>query len=134
MVPRAQNVREIFTPRLSIKGFLATAELERYHVVLTTYDTLSSEYATSQDPSSREEPSTKGKSKSLPPDAESSESDGFGGSLIARKEALLKANAKPKKTKAKSGALFEVSWLRVVIGRLPFRATETQLKTHAPHR
>jgi hypothetical protein len=51
------------------------------------------------------------------PVGDGSDSDGFGGSLKARKEALLKSNAGSRqKVKEKGAALFGVDWLRVVVG------------------
>jgi len=97
---------------------LASYELERYHVVLTTYDVLASEYAAFQDPTG-EIKASKSKSKeaaATTPTVDSSDSDGFGGGLKARRDALVKANAKPKKVKEKASPLFDVNWLRVVVG------------------
>jgi hypothetical protein len=95
---------------------LASYELERFHVVLTTYDVLASEYAAFQDPTG-EVKASKSKSKEAPtPTGDSSDSDGFGGSLKARRDALIKANARPRKIKEKASPLFDVNWLRVVVG------------------
>ncbi|PVG00917.1 hypothetical protein CPB86DRAFT_753986 [Serendipita vermifera] len=91
-------------------------ELEKYHVVLTTYDVLSNEHAAYEDPIGAAS-SGRGKSKEpLSPAAGDSDSDdGFGGSLKARKEKLLQQTSKGKKVKEKAAPLFEVDWLRVVI-------------------
>lgn len=84
---------------------------------MTTYDVLASEYAAFHDPTG-ENRASKSKAKEMTsPVDESDSDDGFGGTLKARKEALLKANAKPKKAKEKASPLFEVNWLRVVVGR-----------------
>jgi len=95
---------------------LATYELERYHVVLTTYDVLASEYAAFQDPTGEIKASKSKAKEAVSPVDDSSDSDGFGGSLKARRDALVKASAKPRKVKEKASPLFDVNWLRVVVG------------------
>ncbi|KIM23238.1 hypothetical protein M408DRAFT_332443 [Serendipita vermifera MAFF 305830] len=90
-------------------------DLEKYHVVLTTYDVLASEFAAFQDPTGEMKAARAKAKETTPVDDDSDSDDGFGGSLKARKEALLKANAKPKKVKEKAAPLFEVQWLRVVV-------------------
>jgi SNF2 family DNA or RNA helicase len=106
---------------------LASYELERYHVVLTTYDVLASEYAAFQDPTGEIKASKSKSKEAATPTADSSDSDGFGGGLKARRDALMKANAKPKKAKEKASPLFDVNWLRVVVGEhnLPSRYSQS---------
>ncbi|KIK68310.1 hypothetical protein GYMLUDRAFT_68180 [Collybiopsis luxurians FD-317 M1] len=78
--------------------------LQRAHVVITTYDTLKSEYNTF----SPEDPE-KGKGKSKKPtangDDSSSEGEDFG----------YKRKAPVKKAKAKKDALFHIQWFRVIL-------------------
>lgn len=87
--------------------------------MLTTYDVLSNEHAAHADPIGAAS-SNRGKSKGpLSHAADASDSDdGFGGSLKARKEKLLQQNSKTKRVKEKGSPLFEVEWLRVVIGMI----------------
>ncbi|CAG7854171.1 Uncharacterized ATP-dependent helicase C582.10c [Serendipita indica DSM 11827] len=79
-------------------------DLERYDVVLTTYDVLSNEHSAYQ---GGVEVSSKGTKQNSSEDSD----DGFGGAIRARKEAA----PKPKKVKEKGSALFKVDWYRVVV-------------------
>ena len=96
-------------PRLtSLTATLGKYDLERYDVVLTTYDVLSNEHSAYQ---GGVEVSSKGATQNSSADSD----DGFGGAVKARKD----ATAKPKKTKEKGSALFGVDWYRVVVGQWP---------------
>jgi len=90
-------------------------DLENADVVLTTYDVVANEWAV-RGGSADEKPSAK---KANAPKAadNNSDSDGFGGDLKKRKEALLIAakGSKPKKAVKPQDALFQVNFLRVVV-------------------
>ncbi|KAF7295554.1 hypothetical protein MIND_01095400 [Mycena indigotica] len=92
------------------------SKLKRAHVVITTYDTVRSEYA-SFNPSVETDIKKKAKAAkatSTPPSDDSdgsSDADHFGRTLASK----AKASAKGKKPKAKMCALFDVKWFRVVL-------------------
>jgi len=90
-------------------------DLERADVVLTTYDVVANEWA-ARGGSADEKPSAKKAKAPKTPD-DDSESDGFGGDLKKRKEALLAAAKGPKSKKVlkPQNALFQVNFLRVVV-------------------
>ncbi|KAK7460971.1 hypothetical protein VKT23_008899 [Stygiomarasmius scandens] len=81
--------------------------LQRAHVVVTTYDTVKSEYGTFKPPIKDESKAKAKKKKQAVDDSESSEGEHFGRTLAKDK----------KKTKAKApkDALFRVQWFRVVL-------------------
>ena len=92
--------------------------LKRADVVLTTYDVVANEWAARG--SADEKPPAK-KAK-VPSD--NSDSDGFGGDLKKRKEALLATTkgSKSKKAAKPQDALFQVNFLRVVVDEVRFPA------------
>ena len=96
-------------------------DIERADVVLTTYDVVANEWA-ARGGTVDERPSAKKVKVPKAPD-DDSDSDGFGGNLKKRKEALLAAakGSKSKKTVKPQDALFQVNFLRVVVDevRLP---------------
>jgi hypothetical protein len=81
--------------------------LEKYHVVVTTYDTVKSEYLSYNPPAKDESKKSKASSKGKAAESDSdSESDSF-------------AKAKKSKSKgAKKCALFCVKWWRNVLGAI----------------
>jgi hypothetical protein len=93
-------------------------DLERADVVLTTYDVVANEWAVRGGSADEKPAAKKAKAPVAPatPD-EDSDSDGFGGRLKQRKEALLAAakGSKPKKAVKPQDALFQVNFLRVVV-------------------
>jgi hypothetical protein len=101
-------------------------DLERVDVVLTTYDVVANEWAARGGPAD-EKPSAK-KAKVPKPAENDSDSDGFGGDLKKRKEALMIAakGSKSKKAVKPQNALFQVNFLRVVVDevRLPVHFQE----------
>jgi len=98
-------------------------DLERADVVLTTYDVVANEWA-ARGGSADDKPAGKKSKKSLPATApdDNSDSDGFGGDLKKRKDALLAAakGSKPKKAVKPQNALFQVNFLRVVVDEVRF--------------
>jgi SNF2 family DNA or RNA helicase len=94
-------------------------DLERVDVVLTTYDVVANEWAARG--SADEKPSARKVKESVVQDGDS-DSDGFGGDLKKRKEALLAAakGSKPKKAVRPHDALFQVTFLRVVVDEVRF--------------
>ncbi|KAJ7112399.1 SNF2 family DNA-dependent ATPase [Mycena crocata] len=93
----------------------SSATLRRAHVVVTTYDTVRSEYG-SFAPTAKDEIKTaaaKAKAKAKA-SSDSDDSDGeaehFGRTVAAKK-----GKAPAKKEKAKACALFEVKWYRIVL-------------------
>jgi hypothetical protein len=95
-------------------------DLERVDVVLTTYDVVANEWA-ARGGSADEKPSAKKAKVPKAPD-DDSDSDGFGGDLKKRKEALLAAakGSKSKKAAKPQDALFQVNFLRVVVDEVRF--------------
>jgi len=95
-------------------------DLERADVVLTTYDVVANEWA-ARGGSPEEKPSAK-KAKVPIAQDDGSDSDGFGGDLKKRKEALLATakGSKPKKAVKPQNALFQVNFLRVVVDEVRF--------------
>ena len=95
-------------------------DLERADVVLTTYDVVANEWA-ARGGAVDDKPSAK-KAKAPKALDDDSDSDGFGGDLKKRKEALLAATkgSKSKKTVKPQDALFQVNFLRVVVDEVRF--------------
>ena len=81
------------------------ADLEKYDVVITTFQILGSEYGALASNGST--------ATSAPSSAPASDSDSADSFILQRKP-----KAKTKKPAAKPNALFKVKWLRVVIGEL----------------
>ncbi|KAF9078547.1 SNF2 family N-terminal domain-containing protein [Rhodocollybia butyracea] len=86
-------------------------DLRKAHVVITTYDTLKSEYNTfaGPDADSKSQSKAKSKAKKAPvvEDSDSSDVEHFG--------RTLQKNAPKKSAKAKKEALFKVSWFRIIL-------------------
>lgn len=95
-------------------------DLERADVVLTTYDVVANEWAARGGSVGEKPPAKTAKVPKVPDD--DSDSDGFGGDLKKRKEALLAAakGSKSKKTLKPQDALFHVNFLRVVVDEVRF--------------
>ena len=100
----------VFVLNINLLFFIDHAVLEKYHVVVTTYDTVKSEYVSynpsAKDESKKSKASSKGKNADS--DGDDSESDSF---------------TKTKKSKsrgAKKCALFNVKWWRSVLGAIIF--------------
>jgi Superfamily II DNA/RNA helicases, SNF2 family len=80
--------------------------LKKYHVVVTTYDTVKSEYDAYSPPAKDEsQAKSKKKSSSLSDDSDSDEDS----------EEVIKKPGKGKKAPAKKCALFGIKWWRVVL-------------------
>ena len=108
-------------------------DLERADVVLTTYDVVANEWA-ARGGAVDDKPSAK-KAKAPKALDDDSDSDGFGGDLKKRKEALLAATkgSKSKKTVKPQDALFQVNFLRVVVDevRFPVHLQERSYQTYS---
>ncbi|KAL0579929.1 hypothetical protein V5O48_002100 [Marasmius crinis-equi] len=85
-------------------------ELRKAHVVITTYDTLKSEYGTFDPSSKGDSKSSKAKTKKSAKDA--SDSDSSEGETFGR---IAKKSIPKGASKAKKDALFRVRWFRVVL-------------------
>ncbi|KAF5348032.1 hypothetical protein D9758_010054 [Tetrapyrgos nigripes] len=79
--------------------------LTNAHVVVTTYDTVKSEYST-YSPPAKDESKSKAKKKQAVDDTDSSDGEHFGRTLVKNTK---KSKAKPK------DALFRIRWFRVVL-------------------
>lgn len=94
-----------FSSRVSIH--VDARDLKRAHVVITTYDTLKSEYNTYVGPDTEGKGKAKAKKASVV-DSDSSDAEHFG--------RTLQKNAPKKSAKAKKEALFKLSWFRIILG------------------
>lgn len=103
---RFQNVNAIFMSNIDANVF------NKYHVVVTTYDTVKSEYMAYSPPAKDESKATSKytSKKSTPDDSEvDSDDDSFG-------RTIKKKPTSGKKAPVKRCALFELKWWRIVLG------------------
>lgn len=84
--------------------YIESSVLAKYHVVVTTYDTVKSEYASYSPPAKDESRKVKSKAKVAGSDSES--------------ESLEKTRKSKAKAGAKRCALFAHKWWRIVLGAL----------------
>lgn len=91
--------------------FPDAAALQKYHVVVTTYDTVKSEHA-SFSPEAKDESSSKASSKK----SSRADSDGDSDESVVLRPAAKKGKGKAA---AKKCALFGVKWYRIVLGSSP---------------
>jgi len=92
---------------LKFKSFKDPSALKRHHVVVTTYDTLKSEYQAYSPPAKDE--STATLKKKTPDESEDESDDSF-------VRSTKKKTATGKKEPKKKCAIYKVKWIRVVLG------------------
>lgn len=97
-------------------SYLDPAVLQKYHVVVSTYDTVKSEYVAYSSSAKDESKKSKASSKAKVVDSDNNDDDD------SESDSFKKAKkAKPKaKAGAKKCALFEVKWFRGVLGAFFF--------------